>query len=64
MTTEEKIQAVVVDLERRGVWVSWQIVHNYLWTFYTAPCPTVQEVQEYLQQREQAAVLDLSRDNG
>jgi len=52
MTTTEKIQAVVEDLEQRGLWISWKIVHNYLLTFYPAPCPTVQEIQEYLQQRE------------
>ena len=51
MTQAEKIQAVIEDLEQRGLFVSWKIVHNYLMTFYSVPCPTVQEVQEYLQQR-------------
>ena len=64
MTTTQKIQAVVEDLERRGLWVSWKIVHNYLLTFYPAPCPTVQEVQEYLHQREQGAKCEASGNNG
>ncbi len=51
MTQEEKIQRVVEDLERRGLWVSWKIVHNYLMTWYPSPCPTVQEVQAYLARR-------------
>ena len=53
MTQTEKIQAVVEDLEQRGLCVSWRIVHNYLMVFYPAPCPTVQEVQEYLQRRDE-----------
>lgn len=51
MTQAEKIQMVVEDLEQRGLCVSWRIVHNYLMTFYPAPCPIVQEVQEYLQRK-------------
>ena len=56
MTQTEKIQVVVEDLERRGLWVSWRIVHNYLMVFYPAPCPTVQEVQEFLQRKEEQDV--------